>query len=91
MPIPTCRCQYNLKVYLIVDLARECGIPPEVLRCRFKAAKSSVPYNGGMIPVLTDFDLRPVGATTGNFQRPSIVQLNQEWLSKPLIRKTENV
>ncbi len=91
MPVPICSCEYNSKIYLIVDLARMSGVPPEVLRGRFKAAKSSVVHNGRTIPVLTDFDLRPVGATSANFGAPKITELNREWLSKPLIRRVENV
>ena len=91
MTTPSCRCKYNSKIYLVVDLSKKCGVAPEVLRSRFKAAKSWSRYKGRLIPVLTDYDLRPVGAANAMFSGTRITELNREWLSRPLIRSAENV
>ena len=81
----TRKCMYKAKLWLVVDLANEFGLRPEILRGRFKACKETAIYEGIEIPVVTDFELRAVQSFGAGSL--GVNTLNKKWLSKPLVQE----
>jgi hypothetical protein len=80
---------YKAKIWLVVDLANEHNIRPEILRGRFKACKETAIYEGIEIPVVTDFELRPVQSFGAGSL--SVNVLSKKWLSKPLVKSKKMI
>ena len=76
---------YKARIWLVVDLANEHNIRPEILRGRFKACKETAIYEGIEIPVVTDFELRAVQSFGAGSL--GVNTLNKKWLSKPLMAR----
>ena len=85
----TRKCMYKARIWLVVDLANEHNIRPEILRGRFKACKETAIYEGIEIPVVTDFELRAVQSFGAGSL--SVNTLNKKWLSKPLVKSKKMI
>jgi hypothetical protein len=85
MTHPKAICIYEERFRLVVDLAREYDLSPEVLRGRLKFCKERVKHEGDLIPVATDHELRKLDkANSGSGLNRN--KLSSEWLSKPLVK-----
>ena len=78
----TCKCMYNDKVWLVIELADEFNLRPEVLRGRFRTCKESVKHEGKTIPVVTDHQLRRCNQGLVSFH---VNAMNKEWQSRRLV------
>ena len=85
MTYPKAICIHEERFRLVVDLAREYDLSPEVLRGRLKFCKERVKHEGDLIPVATDHELRRVGMPGSGCGR-NRNKLSSEWLSKPLVK-----
>ena len=85
MNTATAVCIYKLKLWKVVDLAREHGLSTDVFRGRLKFCKERAKHEGDLIPVVTDHELRRVGMPGSGCGRNRNT-LSAEWLSKPLVK-----
>lgn len=86
MAIARMKCMYKAKIYLVVELAKKFGLEQEILRARLVSCEERVPYEGSMIPVVTDHELRRVNSgMNATYIMPHTNMLNREWLAKPLV------
>ncbi len=80
----TRKCMYKARIWLVIDLANEFNIRPELLRGRFKACKETATHEGKVIPVVTDHELRSVNHGLG-VGSPQVGELNKKWQSRRLV------